>query len=111
MTDAAILHHISRLPHARATFKQLVRELGSRGESREELETALDRLTDRGDLVEVRSGHFIATRFSREYATGRLNMHRDGFGFLVSDRPIENIRGDIYISRESAQAAMYEHPD
>ena len=38
MTDAAILEHIARLPHARATFKQLVRELGSRGESRDELE-------------------------------------------------------------------------
>ena len=107
VTDAAILHHISRLPHARATFKQLVRELGSRGESREELETALDRLTDRGDLVEVRSGHFIATRFSPEYAAGRLNMHRDGFGFLISDRPIEKVRGDIYIPRESAQTAMH----
>ena len=107
MTDAALLHHISRLPHARATFKQLVRELGSRGESRQDVEAALDRLTDRGDLVEVRSGHFIATRFSREYATGRLNMHRDGFGFLISDRPIENLRGDVYIPRDSAQTAMH----
>ena len=107
MTDPAILDHISHLPHARATFKQLVRELGSRGESREQLESALDRLTDRGDLVEVRSGHFVATRFSREYVTGRLNMHRDGFGFLISDRPIQNIRGDVYIPRESAQTAMH----
>jgi len=107
VTDAALLHHISRLPHARATFKQLVRELGSRGESRQDVEAALDRLTDRGDLVEVRSGHFIATRFSREYATGRLNMHRDGFGFLISDRPIENLRGDVYIPRDSAQTAMH----
>jgi len=107
VTDGALLHHISRLPHARATFKQLVRELGSRGESRLDVEAALDRLTDRGELVEVRSGHFIATRFSREYATGRLNMHRDGFGFLISDRPIENLRGDIYIPRDSAQTAMH----
>ncbi|HEX6896527.1 MAG TPA: VacB/RNase II family 3'-5' exoribonuclease [Bryobacteraceae bacterium] len=107
MTDTAILDHIAGLPHARATFKQLVRELGSRGESRQDLDQALDRLTARGDLVEVRSGHFIATRFSREYATGRLNMHRDGYGFLISDRPLENVRGDVYIPRESAQTAMH----
>ena len=107
MTDPAILQHVARLPHARATFKQLVRELGARGESRSELESSLDRLTQRGDLVEVRSGNYVAAQFSREYAVGRLNMHRDGYGFLISDRPIEGIQGDIYIPRDSAQTAMH----
>ena len=107
MTDSAILHHVTRLPHARATFKQLVRELGARGESRSDLEAALDRLTQRGDLVEVRSGHYVAAQYSREYAVGRLNMHRDGYGFLISDRPIEGIQGDVYIPRDSAQTAMH----
>ena len=60
MTDSAILDHIARLPHARATFKQLVRELGTRGSSRAELDAALDRLEERGDLIEVKSGHFVA---------------------------------------------------
>jgi hypothetical protein len=45
MTDRAILDHISSLPHARATFKQLVRELGAKGATRAELEAALARLT------------------------------------------------------------------
>ena len=107
MTDANILEHVARLPHARATFKQLVRELGSKLASRDELESALDRLIERGQLVEVRSGHFVVTRFSREYAVGRLNMHRDGYGFLIPDHPIEGLKGDVYIPRESAQAAMH----
>jgi ribonuclease R len=107
VTDAQILEHIGELPHARATFKQLVRELGAKIASREELENALDRLVERGQLVEVRSGHFVVTRFSREYAAGRLNMHRDGYGFLIPDHPIEGLRGDVYIPRESAQAAMH----
>ncbi len=75
--------------------------------SRDELENTLDRLIERGQLVEVRSGHFVVTRFSREYAVGRLNMHRDGYGFLIPDHPIEGLRGDVYIPRESAQAAMH----
>ena len=107
VTDSAILQHISKLPHARATFKQLVRELGSRGTSREEVDSALDRLTESGDVVEVRSGHYVAARFSREYAVGKLNMHRDGYGFLIPDRPVEGLRGDVYIPRESAQTAMH----
>ena len=107
MTDANIIEHIARLPHARATFKQLVRELGPKLASRDELEAALDRLIERGQLVEVRSGHFVVTRFSREYAVGRLNMHRDGYGFLIPDHPVEGLKGDVYIPRESAQAAMH----
>ena len=107
MTDAALLGHISRLPHSRAHFKQLIRELGSRGAERADLETALARLTARGDLIELRSGHYAVTAGSREFAVGRLNMHRDGYGFLISDRPLAGIAGDVFIPRESAKAAMH----
>ena len=107
MTDRAILDHISSLPHARATFKQLVRELGAKGAGREELEAALDRLTAGGELLELRSGHFTVTARTPEYAIGRLNVHRDGYGFLISDRPIEGITGDIFIPPGSAEKAMH----
>src|ERR1700742_1871630 len=101
MTDRAILDHISSLPHARGTFKQLVRELGAKGTGREELEDALDRLTERGELLELRSGQFSVTARTREYSVGRLNMHRDGYGFLIADRPLEGITGDIFIPPDS----------
>jgi ribonuclease R len=107
MTDRAILEHISSLPHARGTFKQLVRELGVTGADREELEAALTRLTARGDLLEVRSGHYTVTARSKEFAVGRLNMHRDGYGFLISERPIEGITGDVFIPPDSAERAMH----
>src|ERR1035437_6728842 len=107
MTDADLLGHIGKLPHARGNFKQLVRELGIKAEGRTELETALARLAARGDLVELRSGHFAVTAASREFAVGRLNMHRDGYGFLISERPIEGIAGDIFIPPESAKKAMH----
>jgi ribonuclease R len=107
MTDADLIGHISRLPHRRGNFKQLIRELGAKGAQREEVETALARLTARGDLMELRSGHYAVTAGSREFAVGRLNMHRDGYGFLISDRPMEGIAGDIFIPRESAKAAMH----
>jgi ribonuclease R len=107
MTDAAILAHISRLPHARANFKQLVRELGAKGPTRDNLELALARLENRGDLVELRSGHFVATAKSRDFAAGRLNMHRDGYGFLIADHPVEGVKGDVYIPASSARLAMH----
>jgi len=107
MTDAAILDHITTLPHARANFKQLVRELGTRGEARADLEATLARLTARGDLIEVRPGHYAVTARSREFAVGRLQMHRDGYGFLIAERPIEGIAGDVFIPPESAEKAMH----
>ena len=34
-------------------------------------------------------------------------MHRDGFGFVIPDRPIEGVQGDIYLSPSSASEAMH----
>ena len=107
MTDPVLLAHISQLPHARANFKQLVREMGAKGAERDQLEAALARLTARGDLLELRSGQFAVTALSREFAVGRLNMHRDGYGFLISERPLERVSGDIFIPPESAAKAMH----
>src|SRR5689334_25161400 len=107
MTDQALLDHIIGLPHARATFKQLVRETGAKGDQRAELETTLARLTARGDLIELRSGNYAVASRSREYAIGRLQMIRDGYGFLISERPVEGIAGDIFIPPDSAESAMH----
>src|SRR5580704_17410231 len=107
MTDRALIDHISSLPHARANFKQLVREVGAKGADREGLEAALTRLTARGDLIELRSGHYVVTARSREFAIGRLNVHRDGYGFLISEKPLEGIQGDVFLPPDSAAKAMH----
>jgi ribonuclease R len=107
MTDAALLDHITRLPHAKANFKQLLRELGAKGAARDSLDLSLARLLARGELVELRSGHYVATSRTREFTIGRINMHRDGYGFLIAERPVEGIKGDIYIPADSARQAMH----
>jgi ribonuclease R len=102
-----LLQHIERLPHARANFKQLARELGVKGEGRADLESALERLAARGELVELRSGHFVAASRSREFAVGRLSVHRDGYGFLIADHPVAGVQGDVFLPPESASKAMH----
>jgi ribonuclease R len=106
LADADLLAHIARLPHSRATFKQLVRELNARGEQRQALERELDRLARKGDLIEARSGHYVVTNMSREYAVGRLRVHRDGYAFVIPDVQNPAIRGDVFIPPDSAQQAM-----
>jgi ribonuclease R len=95
-SDAALLDHIGRLPHARAQYKQLLKELHVQGAARRDLEHALERLTARGELVETRPGQYTVTRLSREFAVGPLRVHREGYAFVK----------DIYIPRESARDAM-----
>ncbi len=107
MQDAELLEHIAQQPHARAGFKHLVRELGAKGTRREELEAALNRLVARGDLIEMRSGHYTVRSHARDVAVGRLNMHRDGYGFLIAEHPIEGVVGDVFLPPDSAEKAMH----
>jgi ribonuclease R len=106
--DRTLLEHIRALPHSRGTYKQLVRELRLVGENRDALEEALDRLTEKGLLVELRSGHFIATGPDSDYLTGRLAIHRDGFGFLIPDTVTGGQAGnDIFLPPSEAEKGMH----
>jgi ribonuclease R len=107
LSDADLLKHVSGLPNARANFKHLVRELKAKGDERRALQQALDRLAERGDLIETRTDHFVVPKLSSEYAVGKLKVHRDGYAFLISDRPLQRIKGDIFIPKDSASQAMH----
>jgi ribonuclease R len=106
-TDATLLEHIRKLPHARATYKQLVRELRVQSEKRDALEDTLDRLADKGLLVELRSGHYVAVGTNPEYAAGRVSIHRDGFGFLIPDQVDQGVSGDIFLPPDEAAKTMH----
>lgn len=107
INDAALLAHIQRLPHGRASYKQLVKELRVTGDDREKLDASLDRLAGLGEIVEVRSDHFIAVAENPEYVTGKLTRHRDGYGFLIPDRPLEGTTGDVFLPPKEAEKGMH----
>jgi ribonuclease R len=107
ISDANLLAHIRKLPHGRATYKQLIKEFRATGNDRDVLDGALDHLVSRGELVEVRSGHFIATVENPEYVTGKVSVHRDGYGFVIPDTAIAEIHGDIFLPSEEAQKTMH----
>jgi len=106
MTPAELLGHIRKQPHGRASLKTLFRDLRVRGEQRIALETALDKLVARGQLLEVRAGHYEVPGSSKDLIAGRVSVHRDGFGFLIPDAPVPGVAGDIYLGRDSIHGAM-----
>jgi ribonuclease R len=106
--DDLILDRLASLPHGRATAKTLLRELRLRShDDRRRLDDALTRLLDRGRLIELRGAQFVLPSHTRDYATGRLNMHRDGYGFLLPDTPPPGLQGDIFIPPRRAAHAMH----
>jgi ribonuclease R len=105
LSDSTILKHLARQPKRSAGFKQLVRELGVRGDARGDLNHLLQKLTRSGQLILVDSDRYAlpAAAADRNLVAGRLTMHRDGFGFVIPDAsalspPMKaRITGDIFV--------------
>lgn len=106
MTPAEVLRHIEKQPHGKANLKSLFRDLRLRGEERVAFEETIDKLVARGDLLELRSGHYELPGKSKDHIVGRISVHRDGYGFLTPDTPVPGVSGDIYLSRDTLQGAM-----
>jgi ribonuclease R len=111
MLDRDLLRHLSRLPDGRAGYKQLIRELGlGGGQERRELREQLGRLTGSRQLVQIDGDHWAIPKAdsgqagagqssagrdqprkaetrrpgirSEDLVAGKLDLHRDGYGFV-----------------------------
>lgn len=106
--DEQVLARLEGMPHGRATERALLKELRLRSHAeREALGEALDRLVERGRLIDLRGGQFVLPGRTREYVIGRLNMHRDGYGFVIPDVRPAGLEGDLFIPPRHAGWAMH----
>ena len=111
ISDSAILRKIAQQPKQSAGLKQLLRELGVRGDDRREFVDRLDKLVTRGELVAADGDRYAipSQHTDKDLVTGRVTMHRDGYGFVIPDA--EELRrrldGDIYISPQNIGNAMH----
>ena len=110
MTDRELIRHIERSAGQRAGYKQLVREFGlGGGRERRLLLEHLARLTVRGELVKIdRDSWGIPRKVAARdnLVAGRLDLHRDGYGFV---RPLDRAKGgedDIFIPPNELSGAM-----
>ncbi len=124
-TDRELVARIARSAGQKAGYKQLVRELGlGGGRERRLLLEKLARLTARGELAKLDSEHWGIPRAvsgaggTREnLLSGRLDLHRDGYGFVRlnarqasgQSRGPSSVRGtedDIFIPPNEINDAM-----
>ena len=117
MTDRELLARIARSAGQKAGYKQLVRELSlGGGRERRLLLEQLARLTVRGVLVTLDREHWSIPRplgaggTRDNLAAGRLDIHRDGYGFVrknarQADKTRE-VQEDIFIPPNEINGAM-----
>ncbi len=110
MTDKELFERVARSPGQRAGYKQLVRELGlGGGRERRLLLEHLDRLTASGQLVKIDREFWAvaaAARKRNNWVSGRLDIHRDGYGFVRPDTREKTGEEDIFIPPDSLESAM-----
>ena len=110
LDDRSILRKISQQPKQSAGYKQLARELGVRGDERRELSDRLQKLVSRGELERVDGDRYALPRQAgKNLVSGRLSLHRDGYGFVIPDSKElqQQIAGDIFINPQAVNNAMH----
>jgi ribonuclease R len=118
-----IAHSMGLKHHGRRFLPRVIRQLAKRGEIEEmyggryrlagskhaaPAAPAAPRATpDVHQNKEVSRG--TATKSSRDpgLISGRLVAHRDGYGFVVPDKPIPRVDGDLFIGRDNLADAMH----
>jgi ribonuclease R len=110
MDDRELLKRIARSAGQKSGYKQLVRELSlGGGMHRRLLLEQLARMTARGALVKLDREHWaipkaVGTRDN--LAAGRLDLHRDGYGFVRPNARQTTGGEDIFIPPNEINGAM-----
>ena len=88
------------------TARDIVQRLKIPPEQRSTVKRLLQKLVDAGQLVQTRGNHFgLPDRMN--LVVGRVQTHPRGFGFVVPDKPLEGVSGDIYIAGANLNQAMH----
>ena len=89
-----------------ATARELLQRLKIPREQRATVNRLLKGLVAAGHLVQTRGNHFgLPDRMN--LVVGRVQTHPRGFGFVIPDKPVEGVSGDIFIAGANLNQAMH----
>lgn len=89
-----------------ATPREMLQRLKIGRDQRPAFKRILQDLTRSGALVETRGNRFgLPDRMN--LVVGRMITHPRGFGFVVPDRPLDEVSGDIFIAGNNLNQAMH----
>src|SRR4026209_999952 len=94
-----------KLPHP-ATPRELLQRLKLPRQQRYTFKKLLGDLVESGALVQTRGNRFgLPDRMN--LVVGKVVPHPRGFGFVVPDRPLEDVKGDLFIAGSNLNQAMH----
>src|SRR6476659_8559677 len=89
-----------------STPREMLQRLKIPRDQRATFKRLLTDLVGTGDLIETRGNRFgLPDRMN--LVVGRITTHPRGFGFVVPDRPLDDVEGDIYIAGSNLNQAMH----
>ncbi len=89
-----------------STARELLQRLKIPRDQRATVKRLLKELVAAGHLIQTRGNRFgLPDRMN--LVVGRVQTHPRGFGFVVPDRPVEGVSGDIFIPGSNLNQAMH----
>ena len=89
-----------------ATPREILQHLKLPPEQRPAVKRLLAGLVESGELVQTRGNRFgLPDRM--HLIVGRMVTNPRGFGFVVPDRPLEDVKGDLFIAGSNLNQAMH----
>src|SRR4051812_23460807 len=89
-----------------ATPRELLQALKLPRDERPTFKRLLADLVESGELVETRGNRF-GLPDKMNLIVGKMVINPRGFGFLVPDRPMDNVHGDLYSAGNNLNQAMH----
>src|SRR5688500_16944486 len=89
-----------------ATPRELLQRLRIPREQRATFKRLLKELVASGALVQTRGNRFGLPDLMN-LVVGRMTTNPRGFGFVVPDRPLDKVNGDIYVAGSNLNQAMH----
>jgi ribonuclease R len=89
-----------------ATPREILQRLKLPRQERSTFKKLLADLVESGALVQTRGNRFgLPDRMN--LVVGKVVTHPRGFGFVVPDRPLEDVKGDLFIAGSNLNQAMH----
>ncbi|HEX6464880.1 MAG TPA: ribonuclease R, partial [Vicinamibacterales bacterium] len=106
MTSDQLLSAIRDRIHHPATARELLQRLKIPRDQRTTVKRLLKGLVESGQLIQTRGNRFgLPDRMN--LVVGRVQTHPRGFGFVIPDRPVEGVSGDVFIAGANLNQAIH----
>ena len=103
--EQILMRLIKASPAQIGSFRQLSRQLDMGADQRREVRAVLNGMVKAGVLLKLKGNRYTVPS-KQSLVTGRISVHRDGYGFVIPDKRPPKLEGDVFIPARHLDEAM-----